>query len=88
MGNSGVSTSRQHLARQIDALTKAGIDQANIYVDKKLRHWTCRGTRCGSGPPAGRCSTCPRPPSVSPSTNWWPGTVRAAPITAPMPRPG
>ncbi len=30
-----MSTSTQDLARQIDALTKAGIDPANIYVDKK-----------------------------------------------------
>ncbi|MDT2009470.1 recombinase family protein [Rhodococcus opacus] len=30
-----MSTSKQDLARQIDALTKAGINPANIYVDKK-----------------------------------------------------
>ncbi|MCZ4589979.1 recombinase family protein [Rhodococcus opacus] len=35
LGYARVSTSKQDLARQIDALTKAGIDPANIYVDKK-----------------------------------------------------
>ncbi|MGV9870582.1 recombinase family protein [Rhodococcus koreensis] len=35
LGYARVSTTKQDLARQIDALTKAGIDQANIYVDKK-----------------------------------------------------
>ena len=30
-----MSTSKQDLTRQIDALAKAGIDPANIYVDKK-----------------------------------------------------
>lgn len=35
MGYARVSTSKQDLARQIDALTKAGIDPANVYVDKK-----------------------------------------------------
>ena len=35
LGYARVSTSKQDLTRQIDALTKAGIDQANIYVDKK-----------------------------------------------------
>lgn len=35
LGYARVSTSTQDLARQIDALTKAGIDPANIYVDKK-----------------------------------------------------
>ncbi|ABG95002.1 possible resolvase, N-terminal [Rhodococcus jostii RHA1] len=30
-----MSTSKQDLTRQIDALRKAGVDQANIYVDKK-----------------------------------------------------
>ncbi|MEE2061205.1 recombinase family protein [Rhodococcus artemisiae] len=35
LGYARVSTSKQDLTRQIDALTKAGIDQPNIYVDKK-----------------------------------------------------
>ena len=35
LGYARVSTSKQDLARQIDALTKAGIDPANVYVDKK-----------------------------------------------------
>ncbi|ABG91952.1 possible resolvase, N-terminal [Rhodococcus jostii RHA1] len=35
LGYARVSTSKQDLDRQIDALTKAGIEQANIYVDKK-----------------------------------------------------
>ena len=35
LGYARVSTSKQDLDRQIDALTKAGINQANIYVDKK-----------------------------------------------------
>ena len=35
LGYARVSTSKQDLTRQIDALTKAGIDPANIYVDKK-----------------------------------------------------
>ncbi|KAF0957304.1 recombinase family protein [Rhodococcus sp. T7] len=35
LGYGRVSTSKQDLARQIDALTKAGIEQAHIYVDKK-----------------------------------------------------
>ncbi|QSE87873.1 recombinase family protein (plasmid) [Rhodococcus pseudokoreensis] len=35
LGYARVSTSKQDLARQIDALTKAGIEQAHIYVDKK-----------------------------------------------------
>ena len=35
LGYARVSTSKQDLARQIDALTKAGIDPAKIYVDKK-----------------------------------------------------
>ncbi|UOT03891.1 MULTISPECIES: recombinase family protein [Rhodococcus] len=35
LGYARVSTSTQDLARQIDALTKAGVDPANIYVDKK-----------------------------------------------------
>ncbi|QHE73074.1 Resolvase/integrase Bin (plasmid) [Rhodococcus sp. WAY2] len=30
-----MSTSKQDLTRQIDALRKTGVDQANIYVDKK-----------------------------------------------------
>jgi DNA invertase Pin-like site-specific DNA recombinase len=35
LGYARVATSKPDLARQIDALTKAGIDPANIYVDKK-----------------------------------------------------
>ncbi|MFF2027951.1 recombinase family protein, partial [Streptomyces sp. NPDC058171] len=35
LGYARVSTSKQDLTRQIDALTEAGIDPANIYVDKK-----------------------------------------------------
>lgn len=35
LGYARVSTSKQDLTRQIDALRKAGVDQANIYVDKK-----------------------------------------------------
>ncbi|WP_072844546.1 recombinase family protein [Rhodococcus tukisamuensis] len=35
LGYARVSTTKQDLDRQIDALTKAGIDPANIYVDKK-----------------------------------------------------
>ncbi|MEU2229130.1 recombinase family protein, partial [Streptomyces sp. NPDC018347] len=35
LGYARVSTSKQDLTRQIDALAKAGIDPANIYVDKK-----------------------------------------------------
>lgn len=35
LGYARVSTSKQDLSRQIDALTKAGIDPANVYVDKK-----------------------------------------------------
>jgi DNA invertase Pin-like site-specific DNA recombinase len=35
LGYARVSTTKQDLARQIDALTKAGIDPANLYVDKK-----------------------------------------------------
>ncbi len=35
LGYARVSTTKQDLDRQIDALTMAGIDPANIYVDKK-----------------------------------------------------
>ena len=35
LGYARVSTTKQELDRQIDALSKAGIDPANIYVDKK-----------------------------------------------------
>lgn len=35
LGYARVSTTKQDLDRQIDALTKAGIDPVNIYVDKK-----------------------------------------------------
>lgn len=37
-----MSTTKQDLARQIDALTKAGIDPANLYVDKKSGATTYR----------------------------------------------
>ncbi|BAH55972.1 MULTISPECIES: recombinase family protein [Rhodococcus] len=35
LGYARVSTSKQDLTRQIDAIRKAGVDQASIYVDKK-----------------------------------------------------
>ncbi|ANS31327.1 site-specific recombinase [Rhodococcus opacus] len=35
LGYARVSTSKQDLTRQIDALRKAGVDHANVYVDKK-----------------------------------------------------
>jgi DNA invertase Pin-like site-specific DNA recombinase len=35
LGYARVSTSKQDLAQQIDALTNAGIAPANVYVDKK-----------------------------------------------------
>ncbi|MFZ2177961.1 MAG: recombinase family protein [Rhodococcus sp. (in: high G+C Gram-positive bacteria)] len=35
LGYARVSTTKQDLARQIDALTRSGIDPVNVYVDKK-----------------------------------------------------
>ncbi len=35
LGYARVSTTKQDLDRQIDALTTAGVDEQRIYVDKK-----------------------------------------------------
>ncbi len=61
LGYARVSTSKQDLDRQIDALTKAGIEQANIYVDKKSGTTTDRpGLQAllGYARPGGLSSWC------------------------------
>ncbi len=52
LGYARVSTARQDLERQIEALTAVGIARERIYLDKKSgRRWTGRGCgRCWGWP--------------------------------------
>ncbi len=61
LGYARVSTAKQHLERQIDALTAAGISGDRIYVDKK------------SGATTERPSTDP----IRSMSLRWPGRERA-----------